>query len=1202
MKSKEGEVVLNQLQDAVETDANNPYHHFNLGVWLWNKGEVEDDEEAKGGWRERAAEHFVISAKLDPANGAAFRYLGHLYLCNGGDAQIQRASKCYQRAVTICPDDFEAGEALCDLFEDQGKMSLELALCRECSNKSPKAFWAFRRLGFLLVHQKKWSEAVHPLQHAIRGYPTCADLWETLGLAYQRLGMFTAAIKSYERAIELEDSRLFALVECGNIFLMLGSYRKGVERFRLALDISSDNVAAKFGLATALLGLSKECIRYGAFVWAASLLEEATEIAKASACMVGTSSCIWKLLGDIQLAYAKCFPWTGENQHLGTEKEGFICSINDWKRKCGLAAIYANRSFQRALHLTPWLSNIYIDVATSIDLISSLEETSMPEEDVWQLPEKMSLGGLLIEGMNTEFWVALGCLSSNSALKQHALIRALQLDVSLAVAWAYLGKLYRIESEMKLTKHSFDHARSIDPSLALPWANMSTDANHGGSNLNEAYESCQQAVHILPVVEFQIGLGELAVLSGHLLSPQAFGAIRQAVQRAPHYPEPHNLIGLMFEARSDYKSAIAAYKLAQYAISTFSGTAPKSHFHVSVNLARALCLARNFDMAVHECETLDKEGLLDSIGLQIYAVSLCHLGRNDLALSVLRNIAVSVSSMDKKAAAVPISLIFKLLYHISGIESTMTSILKMPSELLRSSKISFVISAIDALDHSNRVKSAVNITRESLVSLEEITRMHTLIAFGKLIKDESIQSLEIQSGIDHLKKALHMYPHSIMIRNQLGHLLLCNKELNASHTATRCITINHPSNLVTEGMKSAFEILGASAVACNSVGTSNPKFSFPTCKGPNTHGMDVIRQLQRWLRLEPWNPNAWYLLLLNIFQKAREERFPHHLYVMFKRLIYIALSNEIYEKDLSYQYKKFQLLLCASEMNLQGRDQIGCHNCAIDASALPLPDDVLFFVHLLLCRIYAALENFQKLQEEYMNCLQLKTNHPMGWICLKFFECRYQLQNGSNIIDINFEECPKKNCYSSNMWTAIFKMVQSQSHIWNQDFLVAEETLSKGCLCSGAESCLFLCHGVLCMKLARKHGISRFLPLAVTSLMVAQKNSPTLLPLISALIALAEASLGARENWEKNLQIEWLSWPAGARPAESYFQMHLLSRQLKWLLQAIHLNPSFGSCLRLCLRAITLMYSRLHYYNILDELFKLVSYQSITEVSSTQTK
>ena len=45
----------------------------------------------------------------------------------------------------------------------------------------------------------------------------------------------------------------------------------------------------------------------------------------------------------------------------------------------------------------------------------------------------MALGALLLKGDNYEFWVALGCLFDHNALKQHALIRGLQLDISLAV-------------------------------------------------------------------------------------------------------------------------------------------------------------------------------------------------------------------------------------------------------------------------------------------------------------------------------------------------------------------------------------------------------------------------------------------------------------------------------------------------------------------------------------------------------------------------------------------------------------------------------------------------------------------------------------------------------------------------------------------------------------------------------------------------
>lgn len=57
--------------------------------------------------REKAAEHFLISAKLNPQNGAAFRYLGHYY--SRVSIDHQRALKCYQRAVTLTPDDMESG-------------------------------------------------------------------------------------------------------------------------------------------------------------------------------------------------------------------------------------------------------------------------------------------------------------------------------------------------------------------------------------------------------------------------------------------------------------------------------------------------------------------------------------------------------------------------------------------------------------------------------------------------------------------------------------------------------------------------------------------------------------------------------------------------------------------------------------------------------------------------------------------------------------------------------------------------------------------------------------------------------------------------------------------------------------------------------------------------------------------------------------
>lgn len=1169
-------VDLSQLEQTLVTDPDNPSHHFNLGIHLWKTGEAAGGDESKQ-FKERAAEHFLASAKLNPSDSAAFRMLGHYYSQVSMDSQ--RAAKCYQRAVTLNPDDAEAGEGLCDLLDGSGKETLEISVCREASEKSPRAFWAFRRLGYLLVQQNKWTEAVQSLQSAIRGYPTCADLWEALGLAYQRLGMFTAAVKSFGRAIELEDSKVFSLIESGNILLLLSSYRQGVEQFRHALEIAPRNVSAHFGLASCLLAWSRECVNSGEFCWGAALLEEASDIAIAATCITENLSSTWKLHGDIQIAYAKCFPWQDEKNKDNLDEETFIASINHWKKTCLLAATSAKRSYQRSLHLSPWQANIYVDVAISSDLASSLEETSPPDFGIWQLPERLCMGSLMLEGVNNEFWVILGCLSYDSTLKQHALIRGLQLDPSLSVAWAYLGKLYRKLGELLLARQAFDHARSIDPSLALPWAGMSVDSQDGKCSPNEAYESCLRAVQILPLAEFQLGLGSLAAASGHLLSPQVFGGIRQAIQRAPFYPELHNLNGLVCEARSDYQSAVAAYRLARCALlaGQDSKEALKSHLaDVSFNLARSLCQAGHALDAAHQCEALQEEGLLDSNGFQIYAVALWQLGKNEQALAIARNLAGKVSSMKHTCAIAALGLICTLVYCISGHDRAASMILKLHKGFFHSARMTSIVATIDALGPMGKLQLFDPNTFHNFTSRETVAELHSIIAAGKMIRHGAVDSLDIYSGVNYLQRALHMYPESSILRSQLSSLLLASGDWIASHKATRCIVIPRGPP-VEKCLKSPYEIHGAAGVACYASAAANLKFSFQTCNGQPVNRTQVVYHLQKWLHQEPWNQEAKYLLVLNLLQKGREEKFPHHLCVTLKRLITSALSKEIYVQESElYNYQKFLILLCNSEINLQLGDYRFCIRSATDALGLHPSNSDIFFAHLQLCRVYATLKDLPSLRNEFTTCLQVKTNRQIGWISLKYLESKYKLENSSVAIDTHFQSCITGIGSSSSMWATVYNLVRAQSFIWDQDFLSAEQALAHSCSVGDADSCLLLCHGAVCMELARQQAGSQFLWRAVTSLAKAQEVSSVPLPIVSVLLAQTEASLGSRGKWERHLRLEWLSWPAGTRPAELYFQMHLLLRQAaglpdrhamiepsrsseKWLLRAIHLNPS---CLR----------------------------------------
>lgn len=65
------------------------------------------------------------------------------------------------------------------------------------------------------------------------------------------------------------------------------------------------------------------------------------------------------------------------------------------------------------------------------------------------------------------------------------------------------------------------------------------------------------------------------------------------------------------------------------------------------------------------------------------------------------------------------------------------------------------------------------------------------------------------------------------------------------------------------------------------------------------------------------------------------------------------------------------------------------------------------------------------------------------------------------------------------------------------------------------------------MEIARQCCDSQFLALAVRSLTKAQESSLFQLPVVSILLAQAEGSLSSKEKWEKNLRLEWFSWPPG---------------------------------------------------------------------------
>jgi Tfp pilus assembly protein PilF len=80
----------------------------------------------------------------------------------------------------------------------------------------PGATWARLRLGLHHLRLSRPRHAIAELQAALRMQPKNAEAWESLGAAYEQVGRLQAALKVYERAVELDDSRVFALTQVRN--------------------------------------------------------------------------------------------------------------------------------------------------------------------------------------------------------------------------------------------------------------------------------------------------------------------------------------------------------------------------------------------------------------------------------------------------------------------------------------------------------------------------------------------------------------------------------------------------------------------------------------------------------------------------------------------------------------------------------------------------------------------------------------------------------------------------------------------------------------------------------------------------------------------------------------------------------------------------------------------------------------------------
>uniref|UniRef100_A0A665TFM9 Tetratricopeptide repeat domain 37 n=1 Tax=Echeneis naucrates TaxID=173247 RepID=A0A665TFM9_ECHNA len=474
-----------QLQQAEQSflnaamqDPNCGVYYFLLGQLYWDMGEETRKD------RSKAHTHLLKAAKLDPYLGCVFRYLGHYYREVANDRG--RARGCYKKAFELDSEDAESGTASVDLSMEQGDMDTALAILESVIEKATpgSAKWAWMRQGLYHLKVGQHQQAIADLQAALRADPEDWVVWECLGEAYLNRRSFTAALKAFGKAHQLQPSSIYSVYQAAAIKQTLGKFKEAVAEY-LQITAQQDYVPALKGLGECQLSLAKglmaDCRDGGAI----DLIQKAIENLFRAVQLRPDLSCLWKLLGDACTAVSTVSPSRAQvlvpGPLAGLDSNSQRQKLN--QKHWTLKHCFVSRCYAHALKLMSEAPSLWYDLGLNYYHQSSLPCPTEGDQSSQSLCLKKAI---MMESGNHSYWNALGVIAMNKglqnfALAQHCFIKSIQIEPNNVVAWTNLGTLYLRKDNIELAHEAFKIAQSLEPLYVNCWIGQALIAERVGS-------------------------------------------------------------------------------------------------------------------------------------------------------------------------------------------------------------------------------------------------------------------------------------------------------------------------------------------------------------------------------------------------------------------------------------------------------------------------------------------------------------------------------------------------------------------------------------------------------------------------------------------------------------------------------------------------------------------------------------------------
>lgn len=232
-----------QLEKAVELADRNAEYHFTLGN-LYGAQAQEANIFSKMSYAGKVKSEFARAVELDPGRVQYRVALMEFYLRAPGivGGSLEKAREQAAELLTRNPYDGHLAAARIASYEENSKEAEEEY--RNAIKQNPSRWQAYHRLGYLLLGQKRFDEAIAHFREYTRTAPADANSWDSLGEGLFEKGNYGEALENFQKAASISPSWAAPVYHAARCLDRQGKTLEALNHYRQFLSMKPSGAAA----------------------------------------------------------------------------------------------------------------------------------------------------------------------------------------------------------------------------------------------------------------------------------------------------------------------------------------------------------------------------------------------------------------------------------------------------------------------------------------------------------------------------------------------------------------------------------------------------------------------------------------------------------------------------------------------------------------------------------------------------------------------------------------------------------------------------------------------------------------------------------------------------------------------------------------------------------------------------------------------